>query len=307
MTDILRIATRESPLAMWQAHAVQQQLQVHFPELQVELVPMTTQGDIILEKRLSEVGGKGLFVKELEYALLDGRADIAVHSMKDLPTEFPDGLILSAICEREDARDVFVSQSAKNIFDLPANAIIGTSSLRRQSQVLALRADVRLQTLRGNVGTRLAKLDAGQYDAIILAAAGLKRLGLAERISSYFTVEQLLPAAGQGAMGIECRSGDTRVLNYIKPLAHSVTTLCVQAERAVNARLQGGCSLPIAVYATIEQQQMSLSAVIASSDGQQLLRATATDVQQHWQVLADHVANQLFAQGAQDILDQCKH
>ncbi len=307
MTDIIRIATRKSPLAMWQAQAVQQQLLAHFPELQIDLVPMTTQGDIILDKRLLEVGGKGLFVKELEYALLDGRADIAVHSMKDLPTEFPDGLLLSAICEREDPRDVFVSKSAKDIFDLPANAIIGTSSLRRQSQLLALRADLQVQTLRGNVGTRLTKLDEGQYDAIIVAAAGLKRLGLAERISSYFSFEQLLPAAGQGAMGIDCRSGDTRVLNYIKPLAHSLTTLCVQAERAVNARLQGGCSLPLAVYATINQQQMFLSAVIASSDGRQLLRATATDMQQHWPVLADHVADQLFAQGAQDILNQCKH
>ena len=235
----LKIATRQSPLALWQANFVKDQLEKFHPTLSVELVPMVTKGDVILDSPLAKIGGKGLFVKELENALLEKRADIAVHSMKDVPMEFPEGLGLSVICKREDPRDAFVSNTYRSLDELPQGAIVGTSSLRRQCQLKQLRPDLDIRSLRGNVGTRLSKLDNGEYDAIILASAGLIRLGLAERIASFIEVEQSLPAAGQGAVGIECRVDDEEVKALLAPLSDATTTTCVLAERAMNTRLQG--------------------------------------------------------------------
>lgn len=307
MSDTLRIATRMSPLAMWQAYAVEDALTQQFPDLTIKLLPMKTEGDKFLDNRLIEVGGKGLFVKELEQALLDDRADIAVHSMKDVPVEFPDGLQLAVICERDDPHDVLVSNKVQRLSDLASNAVIGTSSLRRQSQLLALRPDLRVENLRGNVNTRLAKLDDGKFDAIILAAAGLKRLGLAQRIAYTIPSTDMLPAAGQGAMGIECRETDEKTQSYLQVLTHPSTTICVKAERAVNERLQGGCQLPLACFATVEQQQLQLAAVVGSVDGSQLLRASASGDTSQWQHVSDQVTEQLLAQGAQSLLEQCKH
>ena len=271
--NLLKIATRQSPLALWQANFVKHQLETLHPGLRVELVPMVTKGDVILDSPLAKIGGKGLFVKELEAALLDGRADIAVHSMKDVPMEFPQGLGLSVICRREDPRDAFVSNKYAALVDLPAGAVVGTSSLRRQCQLKQLRPDLQVHSLRGNVGTRLSKLDQGEYDAIILASAGLIRLGLAERIRSFIEVEQSLPAVGQGAVGIECRSDDLVVQQLLAPLADQQTTLCVLAERAMNRRLQGGCQVPIGGYAIIENEQLWLRALVGELDGSQIIRA----------------------------------
>lgn len=236
----LKIATRQSPLALWQANYVKDSLQQLYPDLTVELVLMVTKGDVILDSPLAKIGGKGLFVKELENALLNKEADIAVHSMKDVPMQFPEGLGLAVICKREDPRDAFVSNSYRTFSELPQGAVVGTSSLRRQCQLKALRPDLDIRSLRGNVGTRLSKLDNGDYDAIILASAGLIRLGLADRIASFIEVEQSLPAAGQGAVGIECRTDDVQVKQLLAPLADAETTCCVLAERAMNNRLQGG-------------------------------------------------------------------
>ena len=237
----IRIATRKSPLALWQAHFVKDALQAAHPGLEVELVTMVTKGDIILDTPLAKVGGKGLFVKELEVAMLEGRADLAVHSMKDVPVDFPEGLGLVTICEREDPRDAFVSNTYNNIDELPQGAVVGTCSLRRQCQLKEYRPDLVIKELRGNVGTRLGKLDAGEYDAIILAAAGLKRLELEERIRSFIEPEQSLPAVGQGAVGIECRVDDERLLKLLEPLNHQDTADRVRCERAMNLTLEGGC------------------------------------------------------------------
>ena len=246
----LKIATRQSPLALWQANYVKDRLQQQYPDLTVELVPMVTKGDVILDSPLAKIGGKGLFVKELENALLNKEADIAVHSMKDVPMQFPEGLGLAVICQREDPRDAFVSHSYRTFTELPQGAVVGTSSLRRQCQLKALRPDLDIRSLRGNVGTRLSKLDNGDYDAIILASAGLIRLGLADRIASFIDIEQSLPAAGQGAVGIECRTDDVQVQALLAPLADAETTYCVRAERAMNNHLQGGCQVPIGGYAS---------------------------------------------------------
>ncbi len=243
LDKIIRIATRQSPLALWQAHYVQHLLQANHPGLQIELVPMVTRGDIILDTPLAKVGGKGLFVKELELALLDGRADIAVHSMKDVPIAFPEGLGLVTICEREDPRDAFVSSHYAHLDDLPAGSVVGTSSLRRQCQLRERRPDLIIRDLRGNVGTRLAKLDNGDYQAIILAVAGLKRLGLENRIRYAMSAEESLPAVGQGAVGIECRLDDDHTRQLLAPLNHRHTELRVCAERAMNIRLEGGCQV----------------------------------------------------------------
>ena len=248
-TKLVRIATRKSALALWQAEFVKAQLEHFHDDVRVELVPMSTQGDIILDTPLAKIGGKGLFVKELEQAMLDGRADIAVHSMKDVPVEFPDDLELHVICEREDPRDAFVSNNFANIDALPQGAIVGTSSLRRQCQIRALRPDLEIRDLRGNVNTRLAKLDSGQYDAIILAAAGLIRLEMGERIRDFIEPEVSLPANGQGAVGIECRIDDTVTKALLAPLEHSETRIRVNAERAMNRHLEGGCQVPIGAYA----------------------------------------------------------
>jgi len=239
--EILRIATRKSQLALWQANYVKSMLEHHHPELKIELVTMTTQGDKILDTPLAKVGGKGLFVKELETGMLEGAADIAVHSMKDVPVEFPEGLHLPVICQREDPRDAFVSNTFKSLEQLPQGATLGTSSLRRQSQIAALRPDLKIKDLRGNVNTRLQKLDDGEYDAIILAAAGLKRLDFEERITQFIDTDVCLPAIGQGAVGIECRTDDARINNLIAPLTDNKTLIRVLAERAMNQRLQGGC------------------------------------------------------------------
>ncbi|WP_150539563.1 hydroxymethylbilane synthase [Actinobacillus vicugnae] len=302
MKEILRIATRQSPLALWQANFVKSELEKRFPELSVELVTMVTKGDIILDTPLAKIGGKGLFVKELELALLENRADLAVHSMKDVPMSFPEGLGLAVICEREDPRDAFVSNKYQNLDELPAGAVVGTSSLRRQCQLMAKYPHLQVKSLRGNVGTRLAKLDNGEYDAIILASAGLIRLAMSERIRSFIPVEQSLPAAGQGAVGIETRVNDERVLNYLAALNHYPTACCVTAERAMNTRLQGGCQVPIGGFATLNGNKITLNALVGALDGSHIIRASGiADINQAEQ-LGISVAEQLLAQGADKIL-----
>ena len=298
----LKIATRQSPLALWQANFVKEQLEKFHPTLSVELVPMVTKGDVILDSPLAKIGGKGLFVKELENALLEKRADIAVHSMKDVPMEFPEGLGLSVICQREDPRDAFVSNTYRSLDELPQGAIVGTSSLRRQCQLKQLRPDLDIRSLRGNVGTRLSKLDNGEYDAIILASAGLIRLGLAERIASFIEVEQSLPAAGQGAVGIECRVDDEEVKALLAPLADATTTTCVLAERAMNTRLQGGCQVPIGGYAIEQNGEVFLRALVGETDGSAIIRAEGKSAVENAKALGVSIAEQLLAQGADKIL-----
>ena len=299
----IRIATRQSALALWQADYVKARLEAAHPGLRVSLLPMTSRGDKLLDAPLAKIGGKGLFVKELENALLDGSADIAVHSMKDVPMEFPAGLGLYAICEREDPRDAFVSNRYARLADLPQGSVVGTSSLRRQAQLLALRPDLEIRFLRGNVNTRLAKLDAGDYDAIILAAAGLIRLGFAERIRESLTVEDSLPAGGQGAVGIECRTDDAEVHALLEPLHHFDTECRVAAERALNRRLNGGCQVPIACYAVQEGELLWLRGLVGQPDGGLLLRAEARGPVNDPAGLGVAVAEDLLAQGAQGILD----
>jgi hydroxymethylbilane synthase len=298
----LKIATRQSPLALWQANYVKDRLQQLYPDLTIELVPMVTKGDVILDSPLAKIGGKGLFVKELENALLNKEADIAVHSMKDVPMQFPEGLGLAVICQREDPRDAFVSHSYRTFAELPQGAVVGTSSLRRQCQLKALRPDLDIRSLRGNVGTRLSKLDNGDYDAIILASAGLIRLGLAARIASFIDVEQSLPAAGQGAVGIECRTDDVQVHALLAPLADAETTYCVRAERAMNNHLQGGCQVPIGGYAVLQQGQLYLRALVGDIDGSRIIRAEGKSAVENAEVLGVQIAEQLLAQGADKIL-----
>lgn len=302
MKDTLRIATRQSPLALWQANFVKAELEKHFPELQIELVTMVTKGDIILDTPLAKIGGKGLFVKELELALLENRADIAVHSMKDVPMTFPEGLGLAVICEREDPRDAFVSNQYQSLDELPKGAVVGTSSLRRQCQLMAAYPHLEIKSLRGNVGTRLSKLDNGEYDAIILASAGLIRLGMPERIRSFISVEQSLPAAGQGAVGIETRLDDQRVLGYLAKLNHQPTAYRVIAERAMNAHLQGGCQVPIGGFATLENDELTLNALVGSLDGSTIIRASGVAPVDKAEQLGIEVATKLLAQGADKIL-----
>ena len=298
----LKIATRQSPLALWQANYVKDRLQQLYPDLTIELVPMVTKGDVILDSPLAKIGGKGLFVKELENALLNKEADIAVHSMKDVPMQFPEGLGLAVICQREDPRDAFVSHSYRTFAELPQGAVVGTSSLRRQCQLKALRPDLDIRSLRGNVGTRLSKLDNCDYDAIILASAGLIRLGLADRIASFIDVEQSLPAAGQGAVGIECRTDDAQVQALLAPLADAETTYCVLAERAMNNHLQGGCQVPIGGYAVLQQGQLYLRALVGDIDGSRIIRAEGKSAVENAEVLGVQIAEQLLAQGADKIL-----
>ncbi|RRN00977.1 hydroxymethylbilane synthase [Bibersteinia trehalosi] len=302
MKETLRIATRQSPLALWQANFVKQALEQRFPELSVELVTMVTKGDIILDTPLAKIGGKGLFVKELELALLENRADLAVHSMKDVPMEFPEGLGLAVICQREDPRDAFVSNQYANLNALPKGAVVGTSSLRRQCQLMARYPHLTVKSLRGNVGTRLSKLDNGEYDAIILASAGLIRLGLQERIRCFIEVEDSLPASGQGAVGIETRVNDERVLKYINSLNHPETAYCVKAERAMNARLQGGCQVPIGAYATLHGDTIAMNALVGALDGSQIIRASGAASVSQAELLGVKIAEQLLAQGADKIL-----
>ncbi|WP_461196918.1 hydroxymethylbilane synthase [Acinetobacter pittii] len=298
----LKIATRQSPLALWQAEHIRARLEELHPDLTVKLVKFVTQGDKILDTPLAKIGGKGLFVKELEAALLDGRADLAVHSMKDVPMALPEGLTLAVICEREDPLDAFVSNQFEKFADLPQGAKVGTSSLRRKSQILKQRPDLQIIDLRGNVGTRLAKLDEGQYDAIILASAGLKRLGLSERIRHCLTPDISLPAVGQGALGLECRAADQDVLALIQPLLHAETDVCVRAERAFNAYLEGGCQVPIAGYAILQNGQIHIEGRVGSPDGQTLLRAELTDEANNAQQLGENLARNLLDQGAGELL-----
>ncbi|WP_218950095.1 MULTISPECIES: hydroxymethylbilane synthase [unclassified Acinetobacter] len=300
--NILKIATRQSPLALWQAEHIRARLEALHANLKVELVTFVTQGDKILDTPLAKIGGKGLFVKELEAALLDGRADLAVHSMKDVPMALPEGLSLAVICEREDPLDAFVSNTYNSFDDLPQGAKVGTSSLRRKCQILKQRPDLEIIDLRGNVGTRLSKLDAGNYDAIILASAGLKRLGLAERIRHTLEPVVSLPAVGQGALGLECRSQDQTVLDLILPLMHAETNACVRAERAFNAYLEGGCQVPIAGYATLENGQIHLEGRVGSVDGQTLLKAQQVGLPEQAEQLGVKLAQDLLAQGAGEIL-----
>ncbi|MCG1034474.1 hydroxymethylbilane synthase [Leclercia adecarboxylata] len=302
LDNVLRIATRQSPLALWQAHYVKQRLEACHAGLRVELVPMVTRGDVILDTPLAKVGGKGLFVKELELALLEGRADIAVHSMKDVPVDFPEGLGLVTICEREDPRDAFVSNHYDSLDALPQGSIVGTSSLRRQCQLAEYRPDLIIRSLRGNVGTRLGKLDNGEYDAIILAVAGLKRLGLESRIKAALSPEQSLPAVGQGAVGIECRLDDTRTHALLAPLNHDETAIRVQAERAMNTRLEGGCQVPIGSYAELTDGELWLRALVGAPDGSQMVRGERRGKPQDAEQLGISLAEELLDNGAREIL-----
>jgi len=302
MKKNLKIATRQSPLALWQAEYIQNQLMKLHSGLQVELVTFVTQGDKILDTPLAKIGGKGLFVKELEAALLDGRADLAVHSMKDVPMALPEGLSLAVICEREDPFDAFVSNQYENFDQLPLGAKLGTSSLRRKCQILKQRPDLDVIDLRGNVGTRLAKLDEGLYDAIILASAGLKRLGLTHRIRHHLTAELSLPAVGQGALGLECRTLDTDTLALIQPLLHAETDACVRAERAFNAYLEGGCQVPIAGFATLEGDRVSIEGRVGSVDGKTLLVSKLQGDIAEAEQLGVLLAQDLIRQGAAELL-----
>lgn len=301
-TRTIRIATRKSALALWQAEYVKAKLIEHYPSLTVELVPMSTQGDKILDTPLAKIGGKGLFIKELEIAMLEGRADIAVHSMKDVPVAFPDGFGLHAICERENPFDAFVSNNFDSIDALPQGAVVGTSSLRRQCQIRKYRPDLVIKDLRGNVNTRLAKLDAGEYDAIILASAGLIRLEMQERIRTPIPADVSLPAVGQGAVGIECRSDDAELITLLQALNHNDTHTRVTAERAMNERLEGGCQVPIGSFATLDGDAITLTGMVGRPDGSELLFASATAQKNRAAEIGIEVAEALLAQGAGDIL-----
>lgn len=298
----IRIATRKSALALWQAEFVKARLEQAHPGIRVSLVPMVSRGDKLLDAPLAKIGGKGLFVKELETALLENQADIAVHSMKDVPMSFPEGLGLYCICEREDPRDAFVSNTYQSLEQLPAGSIVGTSSLRRQAQLLSKRPDLEIRFLRGNVNTRLAKLDAGEYDAIILASAGLIRLGFADRIRSALDISMSLPAGGQGAVGIECRSADSQIHQLLSALHHPDTADRVIAERSLNTHLNGGCQVPIACYAVLEGDDLWLRGLVGQPDGSSLLRAEKRLPRSQATQLGIDVAEALLAQGAGEIL-----
>ena len=298
----IRIATRKSPLAMWQAEHVAEMLRQAHDGLTVEILGMSTEGDKILDTPLAKIGGKGLFVKELEQRMLAGDADIAVHSMKDVPVDLPDGLHLSVILEREDPRDAFVSNHHASLVALPEGARVGTSSLRRQCQLADRRPDLQIIPLRGNVNTRLRKLDEEAYDAIILASAGLLRLGLGERIRSFIPTGESLPAIGQGASGIECRAEDARINDLLAPLHHEPTASCVRAERAMNHRLQGGCQVPIGGHATLHDGEIHLRGLVGTIDGSEVIRAETRGAQADAEQLGQSVAEELLAHGAAEIL-----
>ncbi|MFE4113122.1 hydroxymethylbilane synthase [Kosakonia sp. YIM B13611] len=302
LDNVLRIATRQSPLALWQAQYVKERLEASHPGLTVELVPMVTRGDVILDTPLAKVGGKGLFVKELELALLENRADIAVHSMKDVPVDFPQGLGLVTICERDDPRDAFVSNRYNSLDELPAGSIVGTSSLRRQCQLAEHRPDLVIRSLRGNVGTRLSKLDNGEYDAIILAVAGLNRLGLGSRVRTALPPETSLPAVGQGAVGVECRLDDTRTRALLAPLNHNDTAVRVKAERAMNTRLEGGCQVPIGSYAELIDGGIWLRGLVGAPDGSIMVRGERRGRLEDAEQLGISLAEELLDNGARAIL-----
>lgn len=305
MLQLIRIATRKSPLALWQANFVRNRLLNLYPNLSVELIPIITQGDILLDTPLAKIGGKGLFVKQLEQALLDNEADIAVHSMKDLPVFSPKGLILLTILQREDARDAFISNRYGSLDELPPDAVVGTSSLRRQCQIKARYPFVTTSDLRGNIGTRLEKLDdnKSKYDAIILAVAGLKRLGLTHRITSILDVDQMLPAMGQGALGIQTRINDSAIHALLAPLDHTPTQVCLTAERALNRTLQGSCQVPIGCYATLDNNTLSIRGLVSSLDGKNIIYHEKTGPAEQAKTLGTDLAVQLLNNGAKQILD----
>lgn len=307
----LTIATRQSPLALWQANFVKDKLEKLYPTMKVELLEMVTKGDKILDTPLAKIGGKGLFVKELENALYEKRADIAVHSLKDVPMVLPEGLTLGAYLERHAPTDAFLSNRYASLDELPDGAVLGTSSLRRECQIAHTKGNLIIKSLRGNVGTRLSKLDAGEYDAIILATSGLERLGLGERIRHELDDELSLPAVGQGALAIECRADDETILQLLAPLNHLATRLCVIAERAMNKTLEGGCQVPIAGFATIDGDTLSLRGRVGSIDGKTLLKSQNTitlthtaDDEQNAENLGKQIAQDLLSQGADQILKE---
>ncbi|MCX8618642.1 hydroxymethylbilane synthase [Gilliamella sp. B2923] len=298
----IRIATRKSPLALWQANFVKQQLETFHPSLVVELVPMVTQGDVLLESPLSKIGGKGLFVKQLEQAIMNGQADIAVHSIKDIPAVFPQGLTLSTVCQRDEMRDALISNQYQHLDELPHGAVVGTSSLRRQCQLRARYPHLQIKDLRGNVGTRLTKLDNQEYDAIILAAVGLKRLGLQNRIKQYIDTNLILPAVGQGAIGIESRADDKTLSELLAPLEDKNSRICIEAERAMNLALQGGCQVPIACLSQLENDSLTLRGLVGRIDGSEMIKAEITGHSTQAEALGRQLADNLLAQGAKAIL-----
>ena len=304
MKKLLRIATRKSPLALWQAEHVKARLLQAHEGLEVELVTMSTQGDKILDTPLAKIGGKGLFVKELEQGMLEGRADIAAHSIKDAPMEFPEGLYLSTILEREEPCDAFVSNKYDTLDDLPEGAVVGTSSLRRRCQLLNRRPDLQIKDLRGNVNTRLSKLDDGQYDAIILACAGLIRLEMADRIKQSISSDIILPAVGQGSVGLEAREGDDETLELISILDHPTTRYRVLAERALNHGLNGGCQVPIACHATVNGDELHLRALVGEPDGSNIVSGEKSGNVNDAETIGTELANELLAKGAKAILDR---
>jgi hydroxymethylbilane synthase len=304
--DLLRIATRKSPLALWQAEHVRSRLEELHPGLEVQLLPMTTTGDQLLSQPLSQVGGKGLFLKELERAMLDGDADLAVHSMKDVPPVLPNGLGLVAILPRHTPEDAFVSNDYESLDALPQGAVVGTASLRRTTQLKALRPDLEIALLRGNLQTRLRKLDEGEYAAIVLACAGLERLGLEDRIRQRLDASTMVPAVGQGALGLEARLNDPLVASLVAPLICPQTSACVTAERSLSERLGGSCSVPIGAYAELNDNTITLSGLVGKTDGSQVLKAQHSNSVDNAELLGQEVAEALIAQGAQAILDELK-
>lgn len=301
---LIRIATRKSVLALWQANYVKELLEQNHPGVTIELVGITTTGDQIIDKSLAKIGGKGLFLKELEHALLTHAADIAVHSMKDVPAEVTPELCIAAICKRAEVRDAFVSNRFATVAELPSGAVVGTSSLRRQAQLLAFRPDLQIKTLRGNVDTRLRKLDNQEFDAIILAAAGLQRLGLQHRISQLLPIDFMLPAVGQGAVGIECRNDDKAIQQLLTCLHDPITYTCLQAERAVTQRLMGGCHVPIAAYANYNNGSITLRALVGTPNGKKIISAQGVVNSDNAIELGTDLAEQLLTQGAQQILQE---
>jgi hydroxymethylbilane synthase len=302
----LIIASRESRLAMWQAENVRARLSVLYPHCNIDILGMTTRGDQILDRTLSKVGGKGLFVKELEVAMTDGRADFAVHSLKDVPMHLPDGFALAAVLEREDPRDAFVSNDFASLHDLPAGAVVGTSSLRRQALIAARYPHLVIKPLRGNLDTRLAKLDRGEYAAIILAAAGLMRLGMTQRIRTLLEPEDSLPAPGQGAMAIEIPAARTDLMQWLAPLNHTETAQAAAAERTVSRVFGGSCQIPLAAYATVNEGMLQLRGMVATPDGRRMVTAAASGAATMPEQIGEQVAQSLDAQGAAEILAACK-
>lgn len=302
----LTIATRESPLALWQANHVKAELLKHFPALDVELLGMTTKGDQLLSSPLSKIGGKGLFIKELEVAMLEGRADIAVHSMKDVPmsSQLPEGFSVPVILKREDPRDALISINYQSLADLPQGAIVGSCSLRRRAQLLAIRPDLELRDLRGNVNTRLKKLEDGEYDAIILAAAGLIRLGFEDKITEYLSDEVSLPAVGQGAIGIECVTDNEAVRHIIEALNDRDTAICVTAERAFNAKLNGGCQAPIAGFAELTEQGLRLRGLVGDLDNGTIIFHEIHGAIEDAEKIGIELAENLLSRGAKEILEK---